>query len=166
MTLVAHTPSPSGARATLAALEAPLAQVFAPTGDAAGQVPEWSDQQAGEVTARQFAFSPGLQLDYAVLGDDVVVSTSLGAIAQVASPGQPLAGERAYRGVWANRPSRVTSLLFLDLSQLLTLGEQTGLVRSARVRDLGPDLNRIRAVGASSTSGEADTTAELFLQIS
>ena len=65
----------------------------------------------------------------------------------------------------ASRPQRVTSLLFLDFSQLLSLGEQTGLTPSARVRALTPDLEKIRGVGMDSTSGEADTTAELFLQI-
>jgi hypothetical protein len=59
----------------------------------------------------------------------------------------------------------VTSLLFLDFSQLLSLGEQTGLTRSGRFRELGPDLAKVRAIGLSSTSGEADTTVELLLQI-
>jgi hypothetical protein len=59
----------------------------------------------------------------------------------------------------------VTSLLFLELSQLLSLGERTGLTRSASLRRLEPDLARIRAIGLTSTSGEADTTAELSLQI-
>jgi hypothetical protein len=163
---VAQTPSPSAARAALAALESPLAQIFNPSGSATGQVPEWGDRQVGAVTARQFVFAPGLQLDYAVLDGQVVVSTSLAGIAQVASLGHSLADSAAFRRVSANRPSRVTSLLFLDFSQLLSLGEQTGLVRSSHVRQLDADLNRIRAVGASSTSGEADTTAELFLEIS
>jgi hypothetical protein len=60
---------------------------------------------------------------------------------------------------------RLTSLLFLDVSQLLSLGEQTGLTRSAWYQALRPDLHKVRAIGLSSTSGEADSTAELFLQI-
>jgi hypothetical protein len=40
-----------------------------------------------------------------------------------------------------------------------------GLTHGARFRALAPDLERIRAVGMDSTSEEADTTAELFLQI-
>jgi hypothetical protein len=118
------------------------------------------------VTARQFAFAPGLQLDYAVFDGLIVVSTSTGAIADMARGGRSLAAKRPFRRVLAGRPDRVASLLFLDFSQLLSLGEQTGLVRSSLLRRLGTDLDRIRAIGASSTSGEADTTAELFLQIS
>jgi hypothetical protein len=41
-----------------------------------------------------------------------------------------------------------------------------GLTRSAEFAARAPDRDRIRAVGMISTSGEADTTAELFLQIS
>jgi hypothetical protein len=59
----------------------------------------------------------------------------------------------------------VTSLLFFDFSQLLSLGEQTGLIRGATLTALQPDLQKFRAIGLSSTSGESDTTAELFIDI-
>jgi hypothetical protein len=166
LTVVARTGSPNQARTTLAALEAPLAQIFTPPGSSAGQVPEWSDQPVGGVIARQFAFSPGLQLSYAVFDGLIVVSTSTTAIGEIARAGRSLADDRVFRRAGSERPDRVTSLLFLDFSQLLSLGEQTGLVRSSLLRRLGPDVDRIRAIGASSTSGEADTTAELFLEIS
>jgi hypothetical protein len=71
----------------------------------------------------------------------------------------------AYRATLSSHPQRVTSLLFLDFTQLLSLGEQTGLARSARLRALRADLDKIRAIGLDSTSGEADSTAELYLQI-
>ena len=58
-----------------------------------------------------------------------------------------------------------TSLDGIDLNQLLSLGEQTGLMTGARFRALKPDLERVHAIGLDSTSGEAETTAELFLQI-
>ena len=60
----------------------------------------------------------------------------------------------------------MTSLLFLDFSQLLSLGEQIGLMGRGRIRALLPDLQKIRTIGLSSTSGEADSTAELSLRIS
>jgi hypothetical protein len=164
--VVARTPSPASTRLALAALEAPLVQVFTPVASAAGQVPEWSDRPVGIVTARQFAFSPGLELDYAVFDGVAVISTSLNGIAEIAGMGRSLAMDPTYRRAFRDRPARVTSLLFLDFSQLLSLGEQTGLLRGSLLRRLGPDLERIKAIGASSTSGEADTTAELFLKIS
>jgi hypothetical protein len=67
--------------------------------------------------------------------------------------------------VLSSRPGQVSSLVFLDFNQLLSLAEQTGLFRGARYRLLRPDLEKVRAVGLTSTRGEADSTAELFLQI-
>jgi hypothetical protein len=46
------------------------------------------------------------------------------------------------------------------------LGEQTGLTGSATYRAFQGDLDKIRAIGLSSTGGKADSTAELFLQFS
>jgi hypothetical protein len=77
-----------------------------------------------------------------------------------------LAGDRLYRATLAGRPSRVTSLLFLDFSQLLSLVGQTGLIRGATFNAVRADLAKIRAVGLTSTSGENDSTAELSLDIS
>jgi hypothetical protein len=59
----------------------------------------------------------------------------------------------------------VTSLLFFDCSQLLSLGEQMGLTAGPHLAALRADLEKIRAVGVASTRGESDTTSELHLQI-
>jgi hypothetical protein len=95
----------------------------------------------------------------------VSLATALAAIAAVARHRAGLPGDAGYRAVLADSPPRVTSLLYLDLSQLLELGEQTGLTGSAGVRGLPADLARVRAVGLSSRTGEADSTTELLLQI-
>ena len=117
------------------------------------------------VSAHQLSLGPGLELDYAVFRGLVVVSTSLSGIGEVADHPRSLASEPAYRATLQGRPNRVSSLLFLDFSQLLSLGEQTGLTRGAAFRALQADLAKVRAVGLASTSGENDSTAELTLQI-
>ena len=76
-----------------------------------------------------------------------------------------LGASSAYPTALGGQPDRVTSLLFADCSQLLTLGEKVGLTRGARLTALEPDLQKIRAVGLASSGREPDTTAELFLQI-
>ena len=76
-----------------------------------------------------------------------------------------LPGNAAYHAFVPKAPRGLTSLLFLDLRQLLSLGEQTGLMRSARYHALRRDLEKVRAISLESTSGETDSTAELFLQI-
>jgi hypothetical protein len=165
LVVVARTDDEARARSMLAALELPLEQLFPPASSGPGSAPLFGDQQVAGVTAHELTLTPGLHLDYAVFDGLVVVSTSLDGIAAVARHARALADDPAYRATLSAGPSRVTSLLFLDFSQLLSLGEQTGLTRGAQYRALAPDLRKIRAVGLSSTSGEADSTAELFLQI-
>jgi hypothetical protein len=93
------------------------------------------------------------------------VSTSIAAIDQVASRSHSLADEQAYKTALSGRPDQLSSVLFTDFSQLLSLGGQTGLTSGARVRELLPDLAKVRAIGLSSASGESDTTTELRLEI-
>jgi hypothetical protein len=162
---VAKTQHEDQARTAMAALEAPLSQLFKPPSSGPGQATVFSDRNVAGITAHHLALAPGLEFDYAVFDGKVVISTSLAGIAAVRNPGRALQDDKRYKLTLGDRPSRVTSLLFLDFSQLLTLGEQTGLTSGARYRTLRPDLQRIRAVGLSSSSGETDSTAELFLQI-
>ena len=163
--IVSRTRDEAGARAALAELQTPLAQLFSPTGSGAGQAPVINDRDVAGVSIQQLSLAPGLEFDYAVAGGLVIVSTSLDAVTSVIEHARALQDDAAYRSAMPNRPQRVTSLLFLDFSQLLSFGEQTGLTRSARYRALRADLDKIRTVGLDSTSGEADSTAELFLQI-
>jgi hypothetical protein len=163
--IIARTNDEAQTRATLASMEVPLAQLFAAPASGPGQAPVFNDVQVGGVTAHELSLTPGLQLDYAVFDGRVVVSTSRDGIAAVVSHRRAIAADPEFRTTLATRPQRVSSLLFLDLSQLLSLGEQTGLTPSGRFRALTPDLERVRGVGMDSSSGEADTTAELYLQI-
>jgi hypothetical protein len=165
VTVLARTPDPNETRTVFAELEQPLERLFAPAGAAAGQAPVFNQMTVGGVTAHQLVLAPGLQFDYAVLGNELVLSTSLDGIAGVAHHASSILDQSAYKLALGNRPAHVTSLLFLDLSQLLRLDEQTGLITGVRFQALKPDLERVHAVGLDSTSGEADSTAELFLQI-
>jgi hypothetical protein len=165
LVIVARAPNEQHTRAALAALELPLAQLFPPPSNGPGQAPVFNDRQVAGITARQFVLAAGLELDYAVFDGKLVLSTSLQGIAGVRRHARALVDDEAYRATLGDHPSRVTSLLFLDFNQLLSLGEQMGLIRGARYRTLRPDLRKVRAIGLSSTSGEADSTAELTLQI-
>jgi hypothetical protein len=165
VTVLTRTPDPSQTRTVFAELEEPLERLFVPAGSAAGQAPVFNQVMAGGVAAHQLVLAPGLQFDYAVLGNKVVLSTSLSGIAGVARHASSILDQPAYQQSLGDRPARVTSLLFLDLSQLLRLDEQTGLITGARFLALKPDIERIHAIGLDSTSGEAESTAELFLQI-
>ncbi len=164
--IVARVADEAGARATLAALETPLSQLFAGTAASAGQTPVLGDVAVGANSVHELALAPGLRLDYSVARGLVVVSTSRAPVVSVLRHAGALTGDRRYRSVLPMGSGGVSSLVFLDFNQLLNLVGQTGLTRGAHFDALRPDLQRIRAVGIRSTSGEADSTAELFLQIS
>jgi hypothetical protein len=56
-------------------------------------------------------------------------------------------------------------MVYVDLAQLLTLGEQTGLTSSARFRAILGDLDKVRAIGLSSTRAPGETTATLSVRV-
>jgi len=163
--IVARTSNEAATRSELAGLEGPLTALFPAPASGPGQISGLADQQVGGVTVHELGLGPGLQVDYAVWDGLVVVSTSVRAIDQVVSRGRPLADEKAYQTALPDRPARLSSVLFTDFSQLLSLGEQIGLTSGTRVRELLPDAAKVRAIGLSSTSGESDTTTELRLEI-
>jgi hypothetical protein len=166
LAVVARTRQPARASALLAGLETPLAQLFAPPGSGGGQAPVFNDRPVAGVRVHQLALAPGFQFAYTVSHGLVVISTSIGGVVSVVRHSRSLASDPRYRSALPGRPSATTSLLFLDFSQLLSLGEQTGLMRDARFGAFRADLGKLRAIGLRATSGEADSTAELFLQIS
>ncbi len=163
--IVARTPNEAATQTELAGLEGPLTALFPAPASGPGQLAGLSDQQVGGVTVHELGLGAGLQVDYAVWNGLVVVSTSVRAIDQVVSRGRSLADEKAYQTALSDRPAQLSSVLFTDFSQLLRLGEQIGLTSGTRVRELLPDLSKVRAIGLSSTSGERDTTTELRLEI-
>jgi hypothetical protein len=66
-------------------------------------------------------------------------------------------------------PESAESVLFLDLRQLLALGDETGLTTIPGLATARDDLRRVRAAGAvvrQDPDHPSDTTAELFLTIS
>ena len=165
VTVIVRPPNLAATRTVFAELEAPLARLFAPAGAQAGQAPVFNQVAVGGVAAHQLVLAPGLQFDYAVIGNELVLSTSLQGIAGVALHASSILDQPAYRTTVGNHPPRVTSLLFLDLNQLLRLNDQIGLITGSGFRSLKPDLRRVRAIGLDSTTGEAESTSELFLQI-
>jgi hypothetical protein len=101
----------------------------------------------------------------AVLGGHLVVSTRPSGLDAARHPGARLRDSPAYRAVLADAPARLSALGFLDFSELLRLGEQTGLDASRAYRRVRNDLRKVRAVGAVSTGDADHTTVQLELSI-
>jgi hypothetical protein len=158
LVIVARTPDQSRTQRELAGLEAPLAQLFAGASSNQSSVPVFNDRQIGGVTAHQLQLATGFQLDYAVFGGLVVISTGLQGIQEVAEQPRPLARAQAFTSVLGSAPRRVTSLVFANLATLIGATQQSGLASGSLGARLMPDLQRITGVGLTSTRGASDST--------
>ncbi len=164
LVIVARAPDPARTERELAALEAPLAQLFAPAGRSSASAPVFNDHTVGSVTVHQLALSAGLQLDYAVFRGLVVISTGMQGIAAVAErTGGTLSGSAPYRAVLGGHPTWVTALIYADLGTLVSAGASTGL--TSTLSAITDDLKRVGAVGLSSVRGATDSTAQLSIQV-
>jgi hypothetical protein len=129
-----------------------------------GQAPTFGAADVAGVTAATAQLAPGLELSYAAFDDRLVVSTALAGIAAVRR-GEGLPGEDGFDAVLGGRPDTLSAILFLDLNQLLTLGEQAGLAEDPRYLAVRDDLQKLRAAGAVVSREDEFTTAELTFQI-
>jgi hypothetical protein len=161
VTLKARTADARRTESSLARLPEPLAQRLA----LPGTVPAFKPDTIGGLEAYTLRVTPELAPSYAVSGDGVVIST---APAGLEPPRGTLAAAPAFQATVGSVPAQADSLVFLDLRQLLALGEQTGLTAIPGLATARDDLARVRAAGAVVTQDPAhpsDTNAELFLQI-
>ena len=100
-----------------------------------------------------------------VVDGRVIVSTSRAGLAAARDPDPALADSEIFRKAVGDSGNDVSSLLFLDFTQLLRLGEQTGLRDNRDYLAVAPDLEKIWAVGVSSTAEEGASTSEIHLLI-
>jgi len=161
VTLKARTADPRRTESALARLQEPLARRLALPGSA----PAFRPEPIGGLDAYTLRVTPELAPSYAVSDEGLVLST---APAGLEPPRGTLAAAPAFEATVGSVPEQADSLVFLDLRQLLALGEQTGLTAIPGLATARDDLRRVRAAGAVVTQDPAhpsDTNAELFLQI-
>ena len=165
LVIVARTPDQARTQRELAALEAPLAQLFSTPGRKQSSVPVFNDRQVAGVTAHQLQLATGFQLDYAVFHGLVVISTGLAGIEDMARQSQPLARDPAFGAVLGSTPHPVTSLVFANLAALIGATQQTGVTSSSLTARLMPDLRQITGIGLTSTRGASDSTTQVTIAV-
>lgn len=163
--IVARARDPEAARVDLASIEPALASLFPPAANGPGGAPVFTGHQVDGVSVHQLQLAPGLELDYAVFRGLIAVSTGTAAIAELIRRAGSLTNDPSYQAVLGGSPGRVGSLVFLDFSQLIRLGVQTGVAHGASFSLLRPFLERIQAIGLRSTSGRNESTSELYFKI-
>jgi hypothetical protein len=165
LALIAKTKDEKATRVALAKLQVPLAKLLSVPANGAGSTPTFQQQDAGGVPAFQLRLGPTIELDYAVFDGKVVVATSLAGIRRIKEAKGSLEDAPAFQSVLADRPSSITSLVFLDFGQLLALSERTGLRQDPAYLAVRGDLQRIRAVGVATSAKTNETTAELTISV-
>ena len=165
LTMIAASPDEAATRRTLARVRGPLLGALRPRGPSPGPAPTVADREVAGVRASVVTLGPAAQIAYAVFDGRLVVSTSLEGIRATREASDPVAGTRALEEVLDRGPAAVTSIVFLDLSQVLALGERSGLSNSFAYRAIRRDLSRLRSLGAATSGGRRESTTDLFLQI-
>jgi hypothetical protein len=105
------------------------------------------------------AFVPAgsVALPAGILAIAVASATSRPAQRRFRSRTQRLRAAGGFRSAMRRIPARIEALGFVDVRQLLALGEQTGLTAEV--------LRPVRAAAAVIEREKDDTTAELFFEI-
>jgi hypothetical protein len=140
----------------------PLARLLRPEGEAA---PEWTPEDIGGTDGWTLRLPNGAAVTYAVAEERLVLSTNPDGVRAILDAEDKLEDTDLFQDVLGSRSDRAGTLGFLDFSQLLELGEQTGLNDSPTYLAVRDDLRRIRAIGVSSTSDERESTAEILVSI-
>ncbi|MDQ6915525.1 MAG: DUF3352 domain-containing protein, partial [Actinomycetota bacterium] len=166
LTLISATKDEQATREAFAKLQVPLARLLAPPSPNAPSVPAWQERDlGGGVQDFQLRIAPGIELDYAVFDGKLVVSTALAGVGAVKDSKHRLSGDASFQATIGDRPEKVTSLVFLDFSQLLALGERTGLADSRSYLAVRDDLRKVKAVGAAATGSGDESTTKVSIQI-
>jgi hypothetical protein len=163
LVVVARDPDQAQARTELAGLQVPLARLFRRAGSGSSSAPVFNDRQIAGITVHSLVLSSGLQLDYAVFRGLVVISTSLPEIAAVAQRTNPLSADPGFRATLRDRPKLVTGLVYLALDDLV--GTLTGSTQSATLSAIRPDLEKVTAVGLTTSRDGRDSIAQLSAAI-
>jgi hypothetical protein len=162
LSLITRVKDPSGAATLLGRLRRPLARAL---GAGGGAAPAWRREDAGGVAAWTLSVAGGAEVSYALFDGLLVVSTGAEGIRRIREADGRLSASDRFAEVTERRPEFPTSLGLLDFSQLLELGEQTGLNESRSYLAAREDLRKLGAVGLSSHGGEGETTSEILLSI-
>ena len=153
--LAARTSDPRGTRDALARVQVPVARALAKT---AGAPQTFTTRSLAGTEAFTLEVSDTFAPTYAVAGDTVVVATTPAGVEAYLGRSPRLVTTPAFHAAVPRLPSRIESLGFVDVRQLLALGAQTGLTA-------GQNLRPVRAASAVTQREEDDTTAELFFEI-
>lgn len=132
---------------------------------AVGQVPTFQPRRIAGLDAATLAISPSLSLTYSIFGGRAVLSTSPNGIREVRTVRSPITDNPLFDSDLLDNLGTVSSVLFLDLEQLLALGEQAGLGETSSYRAFKADFSEVEAVSAVTQNKPASRQATIFIEV-
>ena len=154
------------AAADLALLQKPLTEALVPKGgEVAGRVSAFESLQIAGIEAQGLTVSPNVELTYATYDDRLAVATDPLGIAQARAGGGGLASAESFARVTEGFPDQVSLITYLDLRDLISLGEQVGLAADPGYATFAPDLRTLdaAALAVSDSDGVIRTDARLAI---
>lgn len=118
---------------------------------------------AAGVTGWQLPLAKTGGVVYGVDGDLAIVGTSVPAVTAVQRPVAPLSDSAAYTSASSGMPDKVTSVLWLNLSEALDAADKLGALKTAPAETIA-NLRPLKSITAWSTGG-SEPTFEVFLKI-
>jgi hypothetical protein len=140
------------ARSALAELQGPLAASVNP--GSAGAAPVFSQQEIEGVEAQSLQISPTVELTYAIFDALAVIATDPEGVAQLARDEGGLEGSDRYERATEDFDDEVSLLAYLDLEQLVKLGERLGLAEDPLYATFASDFRRLEALGFEVAAGD------------
>ncbi len=166
VSLLAEGVDSQAAAADLARLQGPLAEALVPrSGVVGGRVAAFEPVQIAGTEAQSLPVSRNVELTYATYDDRLAVSTDPLGIAQARAAGDGLAETETYQRVTDGFPDEVSLIAYLDLRDLISLGEQIGLATDPAYVPLASDLRTLEAAAVAVTDDGEDIRTDATLSI-
>lgn len=137
-----------------------LLQTFSPQ----TTLPAWKQVPlAAGVTGWQLPLAKTGSVVYGVDGDLAIVGTSVPAVTAVQRPVATLSDSAAYTSASSGMPDKVTSVLWLNVSEAVDAADKLGALKTAPAESIA-NLRPLKSVTAWATGG-AEPTFEVFVKI-
>ena len=130
----------------MAGLQAPIAAAIQPPGGNSGAAPPlFQTTEIGGVEAAALQVSSVVELTYAAFDDRLLIASSPVAVERAANVDDALADDDEFEEVAGTLPGDPSLLAYLDVRELITLGERIGLATDPAYARLAGDLRTLEA---------------------
>ncbi len=128
------------------------------------QLPAWQQVPlAAGVQGWRLPLSPEAGVVYGVDGDLAIVGTNVPAVTAVQRPASPLSASSAYQAGVSGMPDEVTSVLWVNIQELVGTADTLGALDDADAQTLA-NLKPVKSIAAWTTGGDTPTF-EVFLRL-